>query len=82
MLASRPFYFPKEQAVNDLFPEEGRMKDLRDQLRCVNREINMRTKVYPKWVERGSMTQKKADEEIATMKAVRDTLMDLIAPKS
>jgi hypothetical protein len=51
-------------------------------LRCVNREINMRTKVYPKWVERGSMTQKKADEEIATMKAVRDTLMDLIAPKS
>ena len=56
--------------------------DLREQLRVVNREINMRKSVYPKWVKLGKMKQAKADAEIAGMCAVRDTIMDLIAPKA
>jgi len=54
--------------------------DLRTQLRCVSREIAMREKVYPKWVEQGRMKQDKADQEIACMKAVQSTLIALMEP--
>lgn len=44
------------------------------QIRCVEREIRMRKRVYPSWVERGRMTQAKAEEELEAMEAVLATL--------
>jgi len=42
-----------------------------DQKRAaIEREIKMRRRVYPRWVEAGRMSQAKADEEIAIMEAV------------
>jgi hypothetical protein len=48
------------------------------QLDCVEREIAMRKLVYPRWVNDNRMTQRKADEEIRTMEAVRETLRGLL----
>lgn len=39
----------------------------------------MRERVYPKWVEGGRMKLDMAEREIATMKAVLHTLMELEA---
>lgn len=47
---------------------------LERQIACVEREINMRRRCYPRWVGRGSMKQTLADDEIATMEAVLATL--------
>lgn len=42
-----------------------------DQKRAaIEREIKMRRRVYPRWVEAGRMSQAKADEEIAIMEAI------------
>jgi len=40
-----------------------------EQIRCVEREIGMRERVYPRWIEAKRMTQKKADQEIEAMRA-------------
>lgn len=50
---------------------------LTQRIECVKREIKMRQKVYAKKVEAGSMPQAKADEEIETMRAVLNTLLEL-----
>lgn len=49
------------------------------QVACVQREISMRERVYPRWVADHRMTQKKADEELAAMRAVLLTLESLAA---
>jgi len=41
-------------------------------LACLDREIKMRRRVYPRWVADGRMTQAKADDEIKTMEAIAD----------
>jgi len=41
-----------------------------DKRACIEREIKMRKRVYPRWVEKGTMTQAQADREIATMEAI------------
>jgi hypothetical protein len=41
-------------------------------LACIEREIKMRRRVYPRWVTDGRMTQAKADDEIKTMEAIAD----------
>lgn len=47
---------------------------LDNQIACVNREIAMRKYVYLNQVARGKMTEKQAQEGIATMEAVSYTL--------
>jgi hypothetical protein len=37
---------------------------------CIQREIKMRRRVYPRWVADGRMTQEKASAEIACMEAI------------
>ena len=37
---------------------------------CVEREVAMRLRVYPRWVQAGKMRPEKAAREIAVMKAV------------
>ena len=41
-----------------------------EQIAEVKREIAMRQKVYPKWVESGSLQKPKADFQILVMEAV------------
>jgi len=50
---------------------------LDEQIACVEREIAMRRRVYPKWVGKGRMTPARADHEIETMEAVLRTLQSL-----
>lgn len=47
------------------------------QVACVRREISMRERVYPRWVADHRMTQRKADEELAAMRAVLATLEEI-----
>lgn len=49
------------------------------QIACVEREIAMRLRVYPRWVAVGKMTQAKADSEIAAMTVVRESLNTVAA---
>ena len=41
-----------------------------EKAQCAEREYNMRKHVYPRWVQQGKMTQKKADYELAVMEAI------------
>lgn len=43
-----------------------------EKLACIEREIAMRMRVYPRRVESGRMKQAKADAEIATMQSIAD----------
>lgn len=55
------------------------------QVESVRREIAMRRRVYPRWVQQERMTQKKADDELAAMEAVlavRRGMMPCRAPTS
>lgn len=45
-----------------------------EQIACVEREIAMRKRVYPRWVADERMTQAKADHEIRAMEAVLETV--------
>lgn len=49
--------------------------NLNQQIASVDREIAMRQRVYPSFVARGKMRQGEADYEIATMQAVKATLL-------
>jgi signal recognition particle subunit SEC65 len=50
---------------------------LDQQIACVRREIALRKRVYPRWVESGRMKKETADREIDCMQAVHDTLAAL-----
>lgn len=47
------------------------------QVACVERELRMRERVYPRWIESGRMTRAQALAEIAAMTAVLETLRGL-----
>lgn len=47
---------------------------MEEQIACIEREIRMRERVYPRWVGAGKLSQKKADHEIAAMRAVLATI--------
>lgn len=47
------------------------------QIASVEREIALRERVYPRFVESKRITQKLADEEIAAMRAVLETLREI-----
>jgi hypothetical protein len=51
---------------------EAEMIDNIDKLRCIEREINMRKAVYPKWVAAKRLSQEKADREISVMEAIKE----------
>jgi len=44
------------------------------QIACVEREIVMRERVYPKWIKLGRMSVGKAQQELDAMRAVLATL--------
>lgn len=41
-----------------------------EKLACADRELKMRRRVYPRWVELGKMSQKQADHEIACLESI------------
>jgi len=47
------------------------------QIAAVRREIALRRKLYPGWIENRRLSQKDADDEIAAMEAVHATLTDV-----
>lgn len=44
-------------------------------IECVDREIQMRERVYPRWVLQKKMTQRLADRELERMRGVRIRLV-------
>lgn len=50
---------------------------IRDLISEAEREIALRRNVYPRWIERGRLTQAKADLHLALMRAIRDVLASL-----
>ena len=44
------------------------------QIRSAERELRYRIRVYPRWIEAGKITQETANNELAAMRAVVDTL--------
>lgn len=48
---------------------------LAEKIACIRREIGMRERVYPRWIDLGRITQAKADHEIACMQAVLEDLL-------
>ena len=57
------------------------MTSLQDQIACVKREIGMRERVYPRFVQKGTMNPDKAERELATMRDVLTTLESLTTRK-
>lgn len=55
---------------------QGQKFEIGELVKCVSREINMRERVYPRWIMNGRLTQRKADQEIAMMKAVLQILIE------
>lgn len=53
---------------------DNRKINIDEMIKCVEREIGLRQRVYPKWVAMKKMSQEKADLEIRTMTAVLDQL--------
>ena len=52
--------------------------DLNDLLGCARRELALRQRCYPKWVAKGTMSEKKAEKEIAQMRSVVDFLVHCV----
>lgn len=60
-----------------LFPSLPVQVSLDRQIECVERELAFRRRVYTRRVAAEQMLQRQADEEIACMEAVRETLLGL-----
>lgn len=50
---------------------------LKDQIKCVKREIAMRTHVYAKRVNNGYMSKQEAEKELDAMTSVLHTLLEV-----
>lgn len=65
---------PYERQNSNLFPEVRPRVSIEAQIECVERELAMRNRVYPRLVDAGKMSQRQADKEIEAMQAVVETL--------
>lgn len=48
------------------------MVDDKTKLACIERELKMRLRVYPRWVAENKMTATQAQYELETMEAIAD----------
>ena len=55
------------------------MISLERQLRCAQRELQQRKRVYPRLVEQHKMLQSSAEDEICAQEAIIETLTQLLA---
>lgn len=51
------------------------MITLKQQIECVDRELDRRKRAYPSMVEAGKMNQNKAENEIEVMESIRNSLL-------
>ena len=51
--------------------------DLVRQIACIERELRLRRRVYPRWVEDKRLTGQEAEDEILAMEAVLATLKEV-----
>lgn len=51
-----------------------------EKLAAIQREIKLRERVYPKWIDKGRMTEAAAEREIAIMKAIEQDYVGKIQP--
>jgi len=51
---------------------------LDEQIKCVDREIGLRERLYPKFIDAGKLTPEKAASELMCMREVARTLRDLL----
>lgn len=61
----------------DLFPETVGKITILDQIGEVQREIAVRERVYPSWIQRGTLKQETADRNLARMRKVLETLQNI-----
>lgn len=59
--------------MNDALP----IVSLDQQIACIEREVAMREKYYPKWVAEHHMLESRAEHELAGMRAVLVTLKSI-----
>ena len=52
--------------------------DLNDLLACCRRELAFRQRCYPKWVAKGTLSEKKAEKELELMQHVVDFLVHCV----
>lgn len=58
--------------MTELFPPA-----LDDLIACARRELEMRRRVYPRWVSAGKMAADKANRELMLMETIVGTLLNL-----
>jgi hypothetical protein len=49
-----------------------------DKIKCLRRELALRTHVYPRWIEKGQMTKEKAAREIELIRAIISDYEELL----
>ena len=52
--------------------------NLNDLLACCQRELELRQRVYPKWVAKGTMSEAKAAKELELMRTVVEFLVHCV----
>jgi hypothetical protein len=52
--------------------------NLNDLLACCRRELELRQRVYPKWVAKGTMSEAKAAKELELMRVVVEFLVHCV----
>lgn len=67
--------FLRVSPLNDLLTGNEPIPTIDDLIRCAEREIKMRKKVYPWRVRQGKMPQGQADREIRLMEAILENLL-------
>jgi hypothetical protein len=53
---------------------------LEEKIACLEREVRMRKRVYPRWVEAGRMQPAQAEHEMQCMQAIIDDLRAQLPP--
>jgi predicted nucleotidyltransferase len=74
-MAEMPSMSKYQDLLDDLFPQAE--IPLEAQIKCVQREITFRRRVYARRVSQGRMSEVFADQQIRLMKAVLKTLQEL-----
>ena len=59
--------------------DEHRTFTAEEKQKCAERELRMRSRVYPRWVEQGRMSSANAEREIALMAAIHQDYCTLAA---
>jgi hypothetical protein len=79
MIKTWPVKDRRDGVVTISAPAGGsREVDLNGLLACCRRELALRQRVYPKWIDKGWITATKAEREIELMRECCDYLVDAI----